>query len=282
MSGKESLYAVLGVPEDASETDIKKAYRKLAIKWHPDKNPGNKEVAEEKFKSISGAYSVLSDAEKRAHYDRFGGEDGGGGGGGMDGFSSAEDIFQQFFGGEDPFAAMFGDESPFGDMGVQGGTVFMSSSSFGGGGFTQTTTRTVNGVRTTTTVRGGATARGGGGMGGLSMGGLGGMGGMGMQVLDGGDLAGLLSGMGVQGARQGGLGGQRSAVRERVSGAKPKLAGRDAERRRTQQLVKDWEEQRQQATEAADDGGFEALGDSVQLVLVAVLVLLVMQQLGLI
>ena len=62
---------MLGVDRSASADDIKKAYRKLAIKYHPDKNPGNKE-AEEKFKEAAEAYSVLSDAEKKARYDQFG------------------------------------------------------------------------------------------------------------------------------------------------------------------------------------------------------------------
>lgn len=81
-------YKTLGVAKDASGDDIKKAYRKLAVKYHPDKNPGNKE-AEEKFKKMSEAYAVLSDAKKRQEYDRFG----------SDGFSqhySQEDIFRGF------------------------------------------------------------------------------------------------------------------------------------------------------------------------------------------
>jgi DnaJ-class molecular chaperone len=64
-------YSILGVSKNASGGDIKKAYRKLAVKYHPDKNPGNKE-AEEKFKQINEAYEVLSDEEKRKKYDRFG------------------------------------------------------------------------------------------------------------------------------------------------------------------------------------------------------------------
>ncbi len=68
---KKDYYEILGISKNASEEDIKKAYRKLAVKYHPDKNPGNKE-AEEKFKEINEAYEVLSDKEKRARYDRFG------------------------------------------------------------------------------------------------------------------------------------------------------------------------------------------------------------------
>jgi curved DNA-binding protein len=70
----EDYYQVLGVEKKASADDIKKAYRKLALKWHPDKNPNNK-TAEEKFKKISEAYAVLSDPEKRNQYDQFGSAD---------------------------------------------------------------------------------------------------------------------------------------------------------------------------------------------------------------
>ena len=93
-------YEQLGVAKNASADEIKKAYRKLAIKYHPDKNPGTKE-AEEKFKEISAAYEVLSDPDKRARYDQFGHEaytSSGGGGGGAD-FNHAQDIFNAFFGG---------------------------------------------------------------------------------------------------------------------------------------------------------------------------------------
>ena len=65
------LYEILGVSKNASKEDIKKAYRKLALKNHPDRNPGNKD-AEEKFKSAAEAYAVLSDSQKRARYDQFG------------------------------------------------------------------------------------------------------------------------------------------------------------------------------------------------------------------
>ncbi|HRS96618.1 MAG TPA: DnaJ domain-containing protein, partial [Smithella sp.] len=70
----EDYYDVLGVDKKASADDIKKAYRKLALKWHPDRNPNNK-AAEEKFKKISEAYAVLSDTEKRKQYDQFGSAD---------------------------------------------------------------------------------------------------------------------------------------------------------------------------------------------------------------
>ena len=98
---KRDYYEVLGVSKSASESEIKKAYRKLAIKYHPDKNPDDKE-AEEKFKEAAEAYEVLSDAEKKQRYDQFGhsgmGGAGGFGGGGM----NMDDIFSQFgdiFGG---------------------------------------------------------------------------------------------------------------------------------------------------------------------------------------
>ncbi|MDG1173665.1 MAG: DnaJ domain-containing protein, partial [Opitutales bacterium] len=70
MSEKD-FYQVLGVERNATDSEIKKAYRKLAIKFHPDKNPNNKE-AEEKFKEISAAFDILKDSEKRAKYDQFG------------------------------------------------------------------------------------------------------------------------------------------------------------------------------------------------------------------
>ena len=68
---KRDYYEVLGVSKNASDDEIKKAYRKLAVKYHPDKNPGDK-TAEEKFKEISEAHEVLSDKQKRARYDQFG------------------------------------------------------------------------------------------------------------------------------------------------------------------------------------------------------------------
>ncbi len=97
----KDYYELLGVPRNASETEIKKAFRSLALKYHPDRNPDNKE-SEEKFKKINEAYSVLSDAEKRANYDRYGTAEGVGAGFGA--FTGAgfgdifEDIFGDFFG----------------------------------------------------------------------------------------------------------------------------------------------------------------------------------------
>ena len=93
MSEKANLYDVLGLSKDASADEIKKAYRAQALKYHPDRNPGDKE-AEEKFKLAAEAYSVLSDPEKKSRYDRFG-EAGLGGGAGGPGFS-AEDVFSNF------------------------------------------------------------------------------------------------------------------------------------------------------------------------------------------
>ena len=93
-------YEVLGVSQDAGEADLKKAFRSLAMQYHPDRNRGDKE-AEERFKEINEAYAVLSDPDKRAHYDRFGSAPGTGGGSGFDaGFGSLfEDLFENFLGG---------------------------------------------------------------------------------------------------------------------------------------------------------------------------------------
>lgn len=109
MATKRDYYDILGVGKSATPEEIKKAYRKVAIQFHPDKNPGNKE-AEEKFKEAAEAYEVLSNPEKKAHYDRYGHARAGAGAyGGHD--MNMEDIFSQFgdiFGGGSPFDSFFG------------------------------------------------------------------------------------------------------------------------------------------------------------------------------
>lgn len=101
---KKDFYEILGVPRSATQDEIKAAYRKLALKYHPDRNPGNKE-AEEKFKEASEAYQVLSDTQKRSRYDQFGQTDEQGGFGGFSQGQSAEDIFAGF---GDLFGDLFG------------------------------------------------------------------------------------------------------------------------------------------------------------------------------
>ena len=116
---KQDYYEILGISKNATTAEIKKAYRKKAIEFHPDKNPGDAK-AEEMFKTAAEAYEVLSDEDKRARYDRFGHqafENGGfGGGGGM----NMDDIFSQF---GDIFGGAFG-----------GGGGFSGFGGFGGGG----------------------------------------------------------------------------------------------------------------------------------------------------
>ena len=110
---KRDYYEVLGVQRNASDTELKKAYRQMAMKFHPDKNPGNKE-AEEKFKEAAEAYDVLSTPEKKQRYDQFGHQGMNGAGGYSGGGMNMEDIFSHF-------GSMFGEDSPF-------------ESFFGGGG----------------------------------------------------------------------------------------------------------------------------------------------------
>lgn len=126
--GKKDYYSILGVGEDASDAEIKKTYRKLALKYHPDKNPGDK-AAEEKFKDISEAYYTLGDAKRRKEYDRIrkmGGYTGD--------FSSAQgfdfsEFLKQFGGGGGGFSR----GSAFGDI---FGDIFSGRGGRGGGGYT--------------------------------------------------------------------------------------------------------------------------------------------------
>jgi molecular chaperone DnaJ len=120
VSAKHDYYEILGVERGASAEELKKAYRKLALQYHPDKNPGDKQ-AEERFKEVAEAYDVLSDQEKRARYDRFGHAPAGapsGGGGGFEGYqgfdlSDALRAFMRDFGGfGGGLGDMFEGESP--------------------------------------------------------------------------------------------------------------------------------------------------------------------------
>src|SRR5215475_2493240 len=111
---KRDYYEILGTERKASDEEIKKAYRKLAVKYHPDKNPGDK-TAEERFKELGEAYEVLSDPQKRAAYDQYGhaafDRRAGGGFGGTGGFHDPLDIFREVFGGGGIFDDFFGGRS---------------------------------------------------------------------------------------------------------------------------------------------------------------------------
>lgn len=123
MAAAKSLYETLGVPKNASPEEIKKAYRSLARKWHPDKNPGDA-AAEEKFKEIQGAYDILSDAEKRKQYDTFGANGRfGGPGGGAGGPGGAGPVFTDFQFGDlgDLLGGLFGKGGRGGPGGGPGG-----------------------------------------------------------------------------------------------------------------------------------------------------------------
>ena len=104
-------YDILNVSKESSKDEIKKSYRKIAMKYHPDRNPDNKD-AEEKFKEAAEAYSVLSDENKKSRYDQFGhaglNQGFGGNGGGFGGGINVEDIFNSVFGGEGGFGDIFG------------------------------------------------------------------------------------------------------------------------------------------------------------------------------
>jgi len=140
--GKD-YYKILGLTKGATDDDIKKAYRKLALKYHPDKN---KEAgAEEKFKEVAEGYEVLSDPKKKEIFDKYGEEGlkaGGGGGsaggpGGQQFFYSNVDphqTFRMFFGGSDPFAMFFGDDDDAGGAGGFGGFPGLGGFQFGGMG----------------------------------------------------------------------------------------------------------------------------------------------------
>src|SRR5271170_44626 len=110
MANKRDYYEILDVAKNASAEEIKKSYRKVAMQYHPDRNPGDK-AAEEKFKEAAEAYEILSDTDKRAQYDRFGhaGLNNNGRGGGFGGMNT-EDIFSQFgdIFGDDIFGSFFG------------------------------------------------------------------------------------------------------------------------------------------------------------------------------
>lgn len=131
MAQKRDYYEVLGIGKNATDDEMKKAYRKLAKQYHPDANPNNKEESEKKFKEVSEAYEILSDKQKREMYDRFGfdGPNSAGGQGGYYSYGSGFDGFGGF--------------SDFGDLGDLG-DIF---SSFFGGGSTNTRTKTSNGPR---------------------------------------------------------------------------------------------------------------------------------------
>lgn len=151
-SPRKDYYKILGIPKTASDEDIRRAYKRLALKWHPDKNQNNREEAEQKFKEIAEAYAMLTDKQKRARYDSGDNYDFD-----MEGmndtfsFTDASKIFEKFFGGKDPFAAFhddmfnddffgkdekFGGKKGFGDFfgGGFGDDEFMK---FGKGGFTE-------------------------------------------------------------------------------------------------------------------------------------------------
>jgi DnaJ family protein B protein 6 len=140
----DDFYEVLGISRSASEKDIKKAYHKLSLKYHPDKNPNNKDAAEEIFKKVSYAYGILGDSQKRKDYDTYGrdyvvngGQPGGQGGSfrfeqhnsGNFNMQSADEIFKNFFGGKDPFANFFDEEDDFfgGQFGMGMGSTGLGS-----------------------------------------------------------------------------------------------------------------------------------------------------------
>ena len=118
MANKRDYYEVLGVQKNATDDELKKAYRKLAKKYHPDANPDNKAEAEAKFKEVNEAYEVLSDSQKRKMYDQFGFD-------GAQGFNGSQGGYYSYGSGFDGFGG-FSDFGDFGDL----GDIF--SSFFGG------------------------------------------------------------------------------------------------------------------------------------------------------
>jgi curved DNA-binding protein CbpA len=205
---------VLGVPKDADLEQIKKAYKKLAIKYHPDKNPDNKD-AEEVFKRVGEAYGVLSDKDKRAEYDQFGkvppgqGPMPGGFGGGFPGArgmsqEEARQMFSQMFGSDDPFAAFFGGMGGMGGGGRRRGGGGSPGFSFGGSPF------------------------GFGGMGGFDdFGGMGGMGGRpGMRGGMPGGMGGMSGMPGGMGGMPGGMGGMNGGFPGASGASHPPSPGR--------------------------------------------------------
>ena len=152
VAAASDYYKTLGIDKKATKKEVKAAYRTLALKWHPDKNPDDRAAAEQKFREVAEAYEVLSDDEKRRQYDSVGGIPGfgGGGRGGRGGpfgggFRNADDIFKDFFGTSDPFAdfeKIFERMDAAGDGGFGGGGAGPFASMFGaafggmgGGGF---------------------------------------------------------------------------------------------------------------------------------------------------
>ena len=162
------------------------AYKKLAVKYHPDKNPSEKERAEENFKKVSEAYEVLSNKEKRQTYDQFGksGLNSAGMGGGFS-RGQAEEIFAQFFGGQDPFSVLFGE---MGGAGGRGGGMHFQFGGMPGGG------------------KGGGRGGGGGGRGGGMPQGMGGLP-PGFASMFSQGMGGMPGGMGGMPGGMGGMGG---------------------------------------------------------------------------
>ncbi|XP_077979258.1 dnaJ homolog subfamily B member 6-like isoform X7 [Glandiceps talaboti] len=143
-------YKVLGVARNSTDDEIKKAYRKLALKWHPDKNQDKKDEAEKKFKEISEAYQVLSDKKKKEIYDKYGAEGLNGAAGPADfgtdfhddfgsffhfDFKTPDEVFRDFFGGRDPFAEFFEDTRRGSGTRRPGNSLFQNSFSSGFPGF---------------------------------------------------------------------------------------------------------------------------------------------------